>query len=223
MIAGGVSSRTHPALWTRQQVIGQSQRFDDPQGASRPFDADRDGIVPGEGSGAVVLESAARAKQRGANILARVLGYATSFEPHAKGQPLQGTAMRHAIALSLETAELKPADVGCVVAHGASTRDGDRIEAQAIHDMLGDVPVTAPKSLYGHLGAAAGSLEMAVSVLSLQHGQIPPTLNYQRPDPECPVRVVRGGFEPLKHSTALILAHSRHGQAAAIVLDGSSA
>ena len=98
----------------------------------------------------------------------------------------RATAIRRAIVAALRDAGLAPADVGFVVAHGLSTVDDDRIEAQAIRDTLGDVPVTAPKSYFGHLGAAAGSLETAVSVLAFQHGLVPPTLNYEQPDPQCP-------------------------------------
>ncbi len=120
----------------------------------------------------------------------------------------------------MRDAGLAPADVGFVVAHGLSTVDDDRIEAQAIRDTLGDVPVTAPKSYFGHLGAAAGSLEAALSVLALQHGQVPPTLNYERPDPQCPINVIHGRPMPLERHTALILSHTRHGQAVAVVLGG---
>ena len=96
--------------------------------------------------------------------------------------------------------------------------EGDRIEAQAIREILGDVPVTAPKSFYGYLGAASGALEAAVGVLSLQCGQVPPTLHYKRPDPQCPIRVVHGQPQPLEHPPVLILTYSKHGQAAAIVV-----
>jgi 3-oxoacyl-[acyl-carrier-protein] synthase II len=221
LIAGGVSSRTHSALWCRHQVVGQSQHFQDPTGASRPFDAQRDGIVHSEGAAAVILEKQERAQQRGAKILARVLGYAASFEPHRQGQPLQGAAIRRAIVSALDAAELTPAEVGFVAAHGASTLDGDRIEAQAIHDTLGDVPVTAPKSSFGHLGAAAGSLETILCILALQHQLIPPTLNYEHPDPQCPINVVHGQPAPLNHPTALVLSYSPNGQAVAMVLGGA--
>ena len=92
----------------------------------------------------------------------------------------------------MRDAGLAPAEVGFVVAHGLSTVDDDRIEAQAIRDTLGDVPVTAPKSYFGHLGAGSGSLEAALGVLALQHGQVPATLNYQQPDPQCPINVIHG-------------------------------
>ena len=150
--------------------------------------------------------------------LARILGAAGAFEPCRNGRAIEGTAIGRAIAAALRDAGLTPADVGFVVAHGLSTVDDDRIEAQAIRDMLGDVPVTAPKSYFGHLGAGAGSLEAALSVLSLEHGQVPPTLNYEQPDPQCPINVIHGRPMPLGRPTALILSHTRHGQAMAVVV-----
>jgi 3-oxoacyl-[acyl-carrier-protein] synthase II len=218
IIAGGVGGRTHPALWGRHQVMGQSQHYGDPAAASRPFDAMRDGIVNSEGAGAVILEPQSRAQARGARLRARILGCAAAFEPRRNGQPLEGSAIRRAILAALRAARLTPADLGFVVAHGLSTVDGDRIEAQAIRDTLGDVPVTAPKSCFGYLGAAAGSLETVLCVLAFQHGLVPPTLNYEHPDLQCPINVIHGQPLSLSRPTALVLSHSPQGQAAALVL-----
>ena len=201
--------------------MGQSQRGGDPAAASRPFDALRDGTVSGEGAGALILETRQHAQARRARVLARILGYASAFEPRRDGQPRQGTAIRRAILAALRAAGLEPADVGFVAAHGRSTVDDDRLEAQAIRDVLGDVPVTAPKSYFGHLGAAAGALETALCVLAFQHGLVPPTLNYEHPDPQCPIHVIHGQPLPLSRPTALILGHSPHGQAVALVLGGA--
>jgi len=121
---------------------------------------------------------------------------------------------------ALRAAGLSPADVGCVVAHGIGSVESDRREAQAIRAVLGDVPVTAPKSSYGYFGAASGALETALGVLVLRHGLIPPTRNYERPDPECPINVVCGAPRPLDRPVVMILSHSPHGQAAALVLGG---
>ncbi len=220
IITGGVGVRIHPAVWVRNQVLGQSQYSGDPAAASRPFDALRDGVVNGEGAGVLILETQRHAQARGAQVLARILGCAAAFEPRRNGQPCQGTAIRHALLAAIAAAELKPADIGFVAAHGLSTVDGDRIEAQAIRDTLGDVPVTASKSYFGYLGAASGALEMVISVLAFQHGLVPPTLNYEHPDPQCPVNVIHGRPMPLRQPTALILSHSPQGQAAALVLGG---
>jgi 3-oxoacyl-[acyl-carrier-protein] synthase II len=218
MIVGGVGARIHPGIWSQSHVLGLSRRTDEPIATPRPFDADRDGLVNGEGAGSLILETRVNAAARGAPALARFLGHGVTFEPHANGQPLSGDAIRRAIVASLADAGLRPADLGCVIAHGLGTIDGDRLESQAIRATLGDLPVTAPKSLYGYLGAASGALETVVGVLSLQSGQIPPTLHYDRPDPQCPICVVHGGPRPLKKSAILVLAYSNDGQAAAVVL-----
>jgi 3-oxoacyl-[acyl-carrier-protein] synthase II len=195
-----------------------SQWKGEPARASRPFDAERSGIVPGEGAAAFVLESQQSAERRGAKIIARVLGFANRFEPLVPGRPAQGTALRASIQASLATAGLKPADIGHVNAHGDSTIHTDRVEAQAIAATLGEVPVTAPKSYFGDLSAGSGAVEMAVSVLALIHGKVPPTLNYDTPDPDCPINVVRGDLLAGTKPTALLLNQSTTGQAAAVVI-----
>lgn len=218
MISGGVGSRLHPTIWVHQQAMEYSHHGDDPAGACRPFDAQRDGMINGEGGAAFVLERRDKAEARGAKILARILGFATAFEPVAKGKTTTGSAIRRVIEGALASAGLKPGDVGHVNAHGMSTVHDDRIEAQAIRDTLGDTPVTAFKSYFGNLAAGSGAVEMAASLLGLQQGLIPPTLNYEHPDPACPVNVIHG--EPLRGAApvALLLNHALTGQATAVVL-----
>jgi len=218
MIAGGAGSRVHASMWGRSEVYDVSSRSDDPAAAARPFDAKRDGTVSGEGAGAFVLETRGHAEARGAKPLARVLAYCGNFEPNRNGQTLQGKAIRQSIIGALRGANLEPSDIGHINAHGNSTMLGDRIEAAAIAELLGDVPVTAPKSYFGNHGAGTGAGEVAASLLALQHGIVPPTLNYEYPDPQCPVNVVRD--QPMENSkrTALVLSHSRFGQAMAVVL-----
>jgi len=218
MVAGGVSSRISPALWVRSHVYHFNRSATEPTAASRPFDAGRNGMVPGEGAAAFVLESRAHAEARRAAVLGRVLGFSSAFEPNRDGRPLTGMAIRAAIAQALKQAGLGPDDIGHVNAHGAGTRDDDRIEAQAIRATLGDVPVFAPKSYFGNLGPGGGAVEMAASVLALARGLVPATLNYERPDPECPVNVVAGAGQPSRRPTALLLNHTAYGQAAAVVL-----
>jgi len=218
MIAGGTASHVVPSLWARNQTHENSRRADDPAAACRPFDADRDGMVHGEGAAAFVLEKRTHAEHRGAPILARVLGFAATFEPIAsRGRP-QGKAIRAAIRAVLKQAKLQPGDVGHVNAHGVATRYDDAMEARAIRDELGQVPVTAPKSYFGNLGAGTGAVEMVASVLALRHGLIPPTLNYRRPDPDCPVCVVKGEPIPARRPTALVLNHTLNGQAVALLI-----
>ena len=138
-------------------------------------------------------------------VLGRVLGCASVFAP---GEKSVGEAVRRAILTAVADAGLAPEEIGFVAAHGLSTIEEDRFEAQAIHSALGDVPVTAAKSFFGHLGPGAGALESVMSVLALCEGKIPPTLNYERPDPACPVNVVHGGPAALERRTALVLAHT---------------
>jgi 3-oxoacyl-[acyl-carrier-protein] synthase II len=175
-------------------------------------------MVLGEGAAAFVMESGTRAERRGARIWARVLGASSSFEPGADKWPWKGTAIRHSIVEALRAAGLQDDQVGHVNANGLSTREHDRVEAQAISDCLGTVPVTAPKSFFGNLGAGAGAVETIASVLALSTGQVPVTLNYEQPDPECPVRVVHGKPRPADHPTALVINQATTGQAAAVVL-----
>ena len=218
MIAGGAGSRVQPTMLFRGGLFELSRRSDDPAGASRPFDATRDGMVNGEGAAAFVFEAAEHAQARGATPLARALGYCAAFEPAADGHSLQGTAIRHAIRGSLRNSGLAPADIGCVIAHGVSTVRDDQREACAINEVLGDVAVTAPKSCFGHLGAGCGAVDMAAGLLVLKHRLVPPTLNYRQKDPQCPVRVIHDSPEPLEKTTVMILSHTQYGQAVALVL-----
>jgi 3-oxoacyl-[acyl-carrier-protein] synthase II len=219
MLAGAASSEIHPFDCVRRCVMGVlSPRQDDPAAVMRPFDAGRDGQVWGEGAAVFVLERRAHAEARGADILARYLGSAVTCEPRPRGGRIGGSGLRRAMTAALERAELEPAKLGHVNAHGLSAPWEDRLEAQAIRDVLPGVPVTAPKSYFGNLGPASGAVEMAVSVLALAAGEVPPTLNYERPDPECPVPVVRGA--PLRNAppTALLLNWTSAGQSVAVVL-----
>lgn len=218
MIVGGVGQRINTTVWLWQRHDRMSHRHEDPAAASRPFDLDRDGFVYGEGAGALVLETRRHAIARGAPILARVLSTASACEPRRKDRPPQGTAIRRTITSALARAGLSPADIGHVNAHGSSDVDHDPIEAQAIRDTLADVPVTAPKSLFGNLGAGSGAVEMIASVLALQSDTVPASINYDAPDPACPVNVIHG--EPL-HSAkpaALVLNQAPMGQAVAVVI-----
>lgn len=221
MIAGGTGSRLHPTVWVRSFLGQVSHHRESPAEACRPFDRRRDGVVNGEGAAAIVLERREHAEARRANILAEVRAAALRFEPRHSNGPLEGTAIAGAIRSTLEEANLTAADIGHVNAHGLSTTIDDRIEAQAIRDTLGNVPVFAPKSYFGHLGAGGGTVELIASLLALQDRSVPPTLNYQHPDPECPVNVIQG--EPLADTppVALVLNHSPTGQAAALIVSAT--
>jgi 3-oxoacyl-[acyl-carrier-protein] synthase II len=219
MVAGAASCfKLHPTPQMFRSEALLSRRNEDPAGACRPFDADRDGMVNGEGAAAFILEGRQHADRRGAPILARILGDASRFEPCREGKPLEGTAVASAIVAALSAAGIQPNDLGYVSASGLSTIEHDRAEACAIQHSLHDTPVTALKSYFGNLGAAGGAVEMAVSMLAARKRVIPPILNYTRPDPECPVNVVRGGIQASDKATVLLLSQTIPGQAAAILL-----
>lgn len=181
----------------------------------RPFDARRDGTVVGEGSACLVLETREHAQKRGATILARIAGFASRFR---RPQHI-GDALKDAIEGSLAHAGITVSDVGHINAHAGGRIDLDAIEGQVIRGTLGDVPVTAPKSYFGDLGAGSGAAELIASVLALVERKVPPTLNYEFADPSCPVNVVKGQPFACDVPVALALNLSATGQAAAVVLD----
>ena len=218
MIAGGSGTRVNVTRILYRGDRDWSHRNAEPARASRPFDASRDGIVPGEGAGALILESRAHAEARGARILAKILGFGRSFEPALSDAPRTGDGVRRSIRMALQNAGLTPQDLGHVNAHGASSVARDRMEAHAIRDCVGAVPVTALKSYFGDLGAGSGAVELAGSVLAVSTGTVPATLNYEVPDPECPVNVIHGAPLRTDKNTALVLNHASTGQTAAVVI-----
>lgn len=215
MIAGGTGSRLSLTPMMYRGDSNLSHRLENPAAACRPFDAQRDGMVNGEGAAAFILETREHAESRGAKILARLLSYRRTFDASGNGASIEG-----AIRGVLKDARMTPGDVGHVKANGISTVVDDAIEAQAIRNVLGDVPVTAPKSFFGNLGAGGGAVEMAVSVLSFAHGEVPVTLNYEYPDPNCPVNVIHGQAYRPEKQTAVVLNKSATGQTAAVLLAG---
>lgn len=218
MLCGGTGSRLNPVIVIRSCLTEVSHRVTAPEQACRPFDADRDGQVNGEGAAVLVLETREHALARGARIRARILGYGSAFAPAAPKAPPTSAAIEASINQALAMGGCAPHDVSHVNAHGISTREGDRAEAQAICAILGDVPVTAPKSYFGNLGSGTGAVEALASVLALEHGIVPATLNYVRPDPECPVNVVHSEPLRVRQELALLLNQSPMGQAAALLL-----
>jgi 3-oxoacyl-[acyl-carrier-protein] synthase II len=172
------------------QMKALSTRNDEPTRASRPFDADRDGFVPSEGAGIVVLESLEHARRRGARIHAEIIGYGMTADAyHMTAPDPDGDGAVRAMAGALRDAGLRPEDVGYINAHGTSTPYNDKTETLAIKQVFGvharRLAVSSTKSMTGHLLGAAGGIETIVTVLALQHGLLPPTINYETPDPEC--------------------------------------
>jgi 3-oxoacyl-[acyl-carrier-protein] synthase II len=221
MLTGGTSSMIDwmDLLWHGGARL--SHRVEEPERASRPFDAERDGIVGGEGAAVFVIETEQHALARGAKPIARILGFGRRHEPATESYQPTGRSIELAITAALEMAGASATDVGHLNAHGMSTDIDDRIEAQAIRKTLGNVPVTAPKSYFGNLGAASGAVELAISLLGLDRGVIPPSINYNTPDPECPVNVVTR-TTPTRSKTVLALNHRTTGQAVALLLEAIS-
>ena len=167
-----------------------SKRNDEPERASRPFDADRDGFVLGEGAAVLVLESLEHAEKRGSTILAEVAGYAATDDANHMVQPApEGEGVGRAMRLALADAGLSPVDIGYLNAHATSTKIGEKYETQAIKSVFGDgaysLPVSSTKSMTGHLLGAAGSLEATFCINALRTGCLPPTINYETVDPDC--------------------------------------
>ena len=191
MLAGGTEAAVNPiAMSGFDSMKAMSRRNDDPQHASRPFDADRDGFVMGEGSGIVVLETLEHAKARGARIYCEIAGYGNTADAHHMTSPAPGgeggaRAMRAALA----SGGLNPEDISYINAHGTSTPQGDVCETQAIKTVFGDhsrrLAVSSTKGATGHMLGAAGSVEMAVCCKALETNIVPQTINYDTPDPDC--------------------------------------
>ncbi|MFM1902127.1 MAG: hypothetical protein RLZZ440_27 [Planctomycetota bacterium] len=220
MLAGGTGCRLHPTALVARGDALLSHRADDEQAACRPFDRDRDGLVNGEGAGAILLEAREHAERRGATIRGELVATTARCESRARRDGLSGSSLRQAIRGVLSATGWSPTEVGHLNAHGVSTVEMDRVEARAIAAELGDVPVTAPKSSFGHLGAGGGVVELAASILGLERGLVPPTLNYETPDPECPVNVVRGGPLAGRPATAVKVNLCSTGQAVAVAIRG---
>jgi 3-oxoacyl-[acyl-carrier-protein] synthase II len=218
MLVGGSGNRINVTPMMYRGELQLSHRTSDPESASRPFDADRDGLMNGEGAAALVLETREHAEARGAKILATVAGAACTYEPIVTGRSPTSSAMERAISGALSQAGNTASEVGFVKANGLATVPDDVREAHAIRNTLGDVPVTAPKSLFGSLGAGAGAVETVAAVLALDSGEIPPTRNYERADPACPINVVHGQAAPLTKPLGLVLGESGMGQTVAIAL-----
>jgi 3-oxoacyl-[acyl-carrier-protein] synthase II len=182
-----------------------STRNAEPERASRPFCTDRDGFVISEAAAVLLLEELEAAKRRGAHIYAEVRGYGRTCDAHHITAPHpEGRGVMQALRMALATGEVSADQIGHVNAHATSTPAGDVGEARAIREILGPkVPVTAPKSMIGHTLGAAGAVEAAFTALSLQHQIIPPTLNYDTPDPECAVNVVGREARPTPMDHAL--------------------
>jgi 3-oxoacyl-[acyl-carrier-protein] synthase II len=209
MIAGGSEAAIHPLGFAAFQAArALSTRNDEPQKACRPFDALRDGLVMGEGTAIMLLESLEFALRRGAPIQAELLSYAATADAYHVTAPAPGgEGGARAMTLALERAGLKPQDIDYINAHGTATVLNDKSETMAIKTALGDhayrVPISSSKSMLGHLLGAAGAIEAAITVLTIQHGVIHPTINLTHPDPECDLDYVPNQARELKVRKAM--------------------
>jgi 3-oxoacyl-[acyl-carrier-protein] synthase II len=212
MIAGGSEAAITP-LGTGGfcSMRALSTRNDEPQRASRPFDLERDGFVIGEGAGIIILEELAHAKARGAKIYCEIVGYGMSSDAHHISAPCEdGAGAARVMVRVLKDAGLRPEQIDYINVHGTSTPAGDKAEVLAIKTVFGDyakkVAVSSTKSMTGHLLGAAGGLEAGISALALRDQVLPPTINYENPDPECDLDVVPN--EPRKAAVTHILSNS---------------
>jgi 3-oxoacyl-[acyl-carrier-protein] synthase II len=191
MIAGAAEAPIVPLTLGSFCLIGAlSKRNEDPTRASRPFDKERDGFVMAEGAGVLILENLEHALRRNAPIYAEILGYGTTNDGYHMVQPLPtGEQAKKAIELALQEAKIKPTEINHVNAHGSSTPLNDKIETKIIKQVFGEyaynIPITANKSMTGHALGAGGAIELVATVLTIKNQFIPPTINYEFPDPEC--------------------------------------
>ncbi|HLJ97886.1 MAG TPA: beta-ketoacyl-[acyl-carrier-protein] synthase family protein [Gemmataceae bacterium] len=191
MLSGGAHSMIHPLGLTGFNLLTALSTYNaEPQKASRPFDLQRDGFVLGEGAGMLVLEELEHAQRRGAPIYAELTGYGTTADAfRVTDSHPDGRGAIACIRMALKDSGLMPSDIGYINAHGTSTQVNDKVETLAIKKVFGEVayqvPVSSSKSMIGHLIAAAGAVELIITIMALRQGTLPPTINYDVPDPEC--------------------------------------
>jgi len=209
VIAGGSEAIINPIGITAFNALKAiSTRNDEPQLASRPFDAERDGFVISEGAGILILEDLVHAQKRGANILAEIIAYGSSADAFHITQPCEdGEGAARAMQVALDRAGLDATEIDYINAHGTSTPLNDKVETMAIKTVFGDsayhIPISSTKSMVGHLIGAAGAVEAAICIMAIQNAVIPPTINLTNPDPECDLDYVPNIARRAKVTTAL--------------------
>jgi 3-oxoacyl-[acyl-carrier-protein] synthase II len=223
LAAGSEASLCETGMMAFNAIKALSTRNDDPQAASRPFDRDRDGFVPGEGAGTLVLESLEHARARGARIYGEVVGFGVTNDAYHQVAPdSSGEAPARCIGKALEDAGIAPEEVDYVNAHGTSTQLNDAAETRALKMALGDhahkVAISSTKSMIGHLLGAAGAVEAIATLLSMQEGIVHPTINQENSDPECDLDYVPNQARRLEVRTAISNGFGFGGQNAVIVL-----
>ncbi len=224
MLAGGCDSRLDPQLFVAYNAMkAVSASLRPPAEVSRPFDAERDGFVLGEGAAVLVLESYRRAKRRKATIYAEVTGYGSSFDAFGITRPEpEGKGAALSMSAALREARLDPSQVDYINAHGTSTRLNDLMETVAVKRVFGhraaSIPMSSQKSMIGHLIGASGAVEAAATALSLERGVVPPTINLATPDPDCDLDYVPNMAREMPVRTAISNSFGFGGQNASLVL-----
>jgi 3-oxoacyl-[acyl-carrier-protein] synthase II len=209
MIAGGAEAIINPLGMTAfASLKALSTRNDAPQKASRPFERDRDGFIISEGAVVLILESLEHARRREANILGEIIGYGATADSFHVTQPLEtGEGAAKAMLIAMKRGGVEPEDIDYINAHGTSTPLNDAMETKAIKIAMGqrahEVPVSSTKSMTGHLIGCAGAIEPAICIMTILKGMIPPTINYENPDPECDLDYVPNKARPASVTTAL--------------------
>ncbi len=225
MVAGGADSSLSPLGMAGIDILGALSRQPDPLKACRPFDANRDGFVYGEGTGLVILETYEHAKKRGAPILAEVAGAGWSFDAFDQTAPAP-EAEAYAMKTALQNAGIKPEEVDYINAHGTSTKLNDACETKAIKMVFGDnaykIPISSTKSMIGHIIVAAGAIETIAAILVMNNGIIHPTINYETPDPECDLDYVPNVARPAQVNVCLSNSFGLGGENCCLVLKRSS-
>jgi 3-oxoacyl-[acyl-carrier-protein] synthase II len=226
MLSGGAHSMIHPFGVTGFNLLtALSERNDSPLTASRPFDLNRDGFVLGEGAGMLLLEELEHAKARGARIYGEILGYGSTADAYriTDIHP-EGRGAVACIRMALQDAEKNPEEIGYVNAHGTSTRVNDQVETMAVKGGLGEhawkTPVSSIKSMMGHLIAAAGAVEAITCLLAIRDGVLPPTINYETPDPDCDLDYIPNQPRETRIKAALSNSFGFGGQNVALILGG---
>ncbi len=224
MIAGGTESIINPlGITAFTSLRALSTRNDAPQKASRPFDKERDGFIMSEGAVILVLESLEHARKRNARILAEILGYGATSDSFHVTQPLEsGDGAARAMQSALKKSGLQPTDIDYINAHGTSTQLNDAMETKAVKAVFGDyayqVPISSTKSMTGHMIGCAGAIEPAICIMTILKGVIPPTINYEYPDPDCDLDYVPNTARKAEVKTALTNSFGFGGHNSVLVL-----
>ncbi len=228
ILAGGMEAPVTPYALLCCNTSGVlSKNNKEPQKAYRPFDKNRDGLAIAEGAGFVILESPQRAKKRGARICANIIGYGTTTDAVDRIEPAKDAKdLARSIQMALDDAKLEPSQIDYICADGAGTVIGDVTETKAIKQIFNShakkIPVSAPKSMFGNLLGASGALDVITTVLAMEHSLIPPTINYQTPDPECDLDYVPNKAQTKEIKNALVISRGRGGINTALILQNAN-